>query len=119
MTSFTLRPVALATDMPDNKGVLVFAEEKLIAILSRLDASFHGKAKGKWFLEIGFGSGDHHVPAPFDQLSDAVRWIADTLLPDGDVSARQLAEIDRSFGSKPQPAEWRIRYLAETLNERL
>lgn len=119
MTSFTLRPVALATDMPDSNGLLVFAEEKLIAVLSRLDASFHGKAKGKWFLEIGFGNGDHHVPAPFDQLSDAVRWIADSLLADGDVSPRQLEEIDQSFGSKQQSAEWRAKYLAETLNERL
>ncbi len=75
----TLKPVRIETGSPDEDGRLVFADDRLVAVLVRLSDQ-HEEA-GKWFLEAAFGraeSGDHPV---FADLEDASGWLAGRLDP--------------------------------------
>ena len=56
------------------EGRLVLADGELVAVLVRLDAEVHGTARGRWFLEAGFGrlAG---TPAPFVDLRAAEDWL--------------------------------------------
>ncbi|MGQ7792834.1 hypothetical protein ACUN0C_10535 [Faunimonas sp. B44] len=70
----TLKPVRIETGSPDEDGRLVFADDRLVAILVRL--SDQHEAAGKWFLEAAFGpaeTGDHPV---FADLDAASTWLA-------------------------------------------
>jgi hypothetical protein len=57
----TLQPVCVANGY-DEEGLLVFAEERLVAVLVRL-SDHHGELAGRLFLEVGFGG----LTAPGDQ----------------------------------------------------
>ena len=94
-TRLTLQPARIATGS-DEAGVLVLAEGRIVAILVRLDAPFHGDAQGRWFLEVGFGR-CAGTPAPFERLSDGLLWIAQRLDEDVTDLADLLAEADRVF----------------------
>jgi hypothetical protein len=49
----TFEPVELDTAQGDRTGMLVFADGRLLAVLSRLDAD-HGDLAGRWFVEAAF-----------------------------------------------------------------
>ena len=68
-----LQPIRIAG--ADGEGVLVFSEEKLVAVLSRLSDLHDGDA-GQWFLEAGFGELDQHKPELFVDLDAAQDWIS-------------------------------------------
>jgi hypothetical protein len=51
--TLAFQPVSLANG-DDDEGMLVFLDDKLVAVLARLSAQHDGKA-GQWFLECGFG----------------------------------------------------------------
>ena len=95
-SSFELRATKIATGSEDERGVLVFVGEFIVAILIRLDASFYESAKGSWYLEVGFGACEG-VPEPFERLSDGLLWIADRLGMRNDNLSSELAEADRIF----------------------
>lgn len=57
----TLQPVCVANGY-DEDGLLVFTEDRLVAVLVRL-SDHHGELAGRWFLEVGFGG----LTAPGDQ----------------------------------------------------
>jgi hypothetical protein len=88
-----LQPARIATGS-DETGVLVLAEGRIVAILVRLDAPFHGNLRGRWFLEIGFGR-CAGTPEPFERLSDGLTWIARRLDEEAAVSTNAFAGADR------------------------
>ncbi|MEF2073299.1 hypothetical protein [Consotaella aegiceratis] len=79
----TLKPVKVETGSPDEDGLLVFDEGRLVAVLVRLDSDVHEDNRGKWFLEAGFNglAWDGQV---FDSLGDAGDWISAKLKGSGD-----------------------------------
>ncbi len=82
----TLAPVRVGTDTADEDGRLVFAGDRLVAVLVRL-AEGHDEA-GHWYLEHGFGRLDVPLPPTFSDLHAAENWVAGRLgsLPDGDAT---------------------------------
>ncbi len=85
---FEFRPVRVGTGF-DEEGLLVFAGERLIAVLVRLSHEDE-IAPGHWFLEIGFGllNGVRHPT--FADLDAAQDWIARRLGSDGGKVARTI-----------------------------
>jgi len=83
----TLTPVQVGTDAADEDGRLVFAGDRLVAVLVRL-AEGHDDA-GHWFLEHGFGRLDVPLPPTFSDLQAAGSWIAGRLssMADGDATS--------------------------------
>lgn len=72
-----LQPVAVATSEPVD-GFLVFAEGRLVAVISQLTA-LHGDKAGWWFLEKGFGRLDRPDPPLFPTRAEAEAWMAGVL----------------------------------------
>lgn len=67
----------------DEEGLLVFAAERLVAVLVRLSDQ-HGEMAGRWFLETAFGrlAGPNHPS--FSDLEEAQKYIASRLKPASD-----------------------------------
>ncbi|MCC0809433.1 hypothetical protein FPV16_25085 [Methylobacterium sp. W2] len=76
-----LQPVRVATDSEDTDGLLVFARDKLVAVLVRL-SNEQSEDTGKWFLEAGFGRIYRSRPPVFYNLDRAQEWIATSLAAD-------------------------------------
>jgi hypothetical protein len=76
VTSFSLQSVAVLTESEDEDGVLVRVDDRLVAVLVRLSAPYHGGIKGHWFLEAGFGRCGTVAMESFVSLEAALRWIA-------------------------------------------
>ena len=57
----TFQPVCVANGY-DEEGLLVFADNRLVAVLVRL-SNHHGELAGRIFLEVGFGG----LSAPGDE----------------------------------------------------
>lgn len=72
------RPTLVDTASPDEKGCLVLADGRLVAVLVRV-AGTHIKQGGVklsgWQMEAGFGQCAVPVPPLFDSLADAATWI--------------------------------------------
>lgn len=101
MPFFFVQPVKLAVPNPDEDGMLVFADERLIAILSRLLDDFHGDLKGAWFIEAGFGPCDPSLaPSAFRLPSEALRWIAAQAGTEARVTSAELIDIDQRLGAE-------------------
>jgi len=64
------QPVTVGTNAPDEEGCLVFANDRLVAVLVRLSEE-HGKKAGRWFLEHGFGKLDGPAHPDFTDLNEA------------------------------------------------
>jgi hypothetical protein len=75
----TLRtmPVRVATGH-DEEGCLVFADDRLLAVLVRLSDGYEDLA-GYWFLEVGFGDIDGVEHPTFPDLRAAQDWLATKL----------------------------------------
>ena len=56
MPTIELQPIRVRTGSKDKEGRLVLADGELVAVLVRLDDEMHGSDRGKWFLEVMFGS---------------------------------------------------------------
>lgn len=69
------QPVTVETNAPDEEGCLVFANDRLVAVLVRLSAE-HGRKAGRWYLEHGFGKLEGLVPPIFTDLDEAQDWVA-------------------------------------------
>lgn len=70
-----LRPVRVGTGSADEEGRLVFAGDRLVAVLVRLSEQ-HEALAGQWFLEHGFGELDTLEHPTFPDLDAAREWIA-------------------------------------------
>ena len=71
--SIRLQPVRLVS-RDDDEARLVFAEERLAAVLVRL-SKLHGDAAGRWFYEAGFGPLDGPDHPTFADLETAQKYI--------------------------------------------
>ena len=102
MAKFTLQPVKIASDSEDENGVLVLADGRLVVVLSKLQAAFHGEDHGRWYIEAGFGRCDVSPPPPFENLPDALRWVAGRLgLADPDLTAAEVSFAGIPDGIEP------------------
>ena len=72
------QPIQIETNSPDHDGCLVFADDKLVAVLVRLEGDY-GEDKGKWLLEAGFGRVASPIPPTFSSMEEARIWISDRL----------------------------------------
>lgn len=50
---FDFQPVTLSASTPDDEGMLVLCDDRLVAVISRLSA-IHGDREGRWFIEATF-----------------------------------------------------------------
>ena len=81
--SMTLQPVRVATGGEGEEGRLVFAGEKLVALLVKLSHQQEELA-GSWFFEAGFGRLDGPLHPTFENLADAEAWILQRLAATGE-----------------------------------
>jgi hypothetical protein len=75
---FECRPILVNTSSPDEKGCLVLAEGRLVAVLVRVADSGAGQDRTElpcWHMEAGFGRCAVAVPPLFDTLAEAVAWM--------------------------------------------
>ena len=72
--TLTLQPVWVANGH-DEEGLLVFADERLVAVLVRLSQE-HEDLAGHWFLEAAFDHLDDMSHPTFPDLDAARDWIA-------------------------------------------
>ena len=79
----SLQPVRVA-NRHEEEGMLVFADDRLVAVLVRLSDIHEGLA-GEWFVETGFGPLEGREHPVFADLKAAEEWITRRL-------QRQLAE---------------------------
>ncbi len=70
---FSLTPVKVAVDGGED-GRLVFLNDRLVAVLTRLDENY-GSEAGRWFFEAGFGRLDGPNHPTFPDLDAAQKWI--------------------------------------------
>ncbi len=70
-----LQAVTVETNALDEEGCLVFADNRLVAVLVRLSHE-HGKKAGRWYLEHGFGKLDGPAHPIFTDLNEARDWLA-------------------------------------------
>ena len=73
VSPLTLRPVVVETGSADEEGRLVFAHDRLVAVLVRLSAAAHPDPalRDRWFLEAGFGPCAARTSDVFPALADA------------------------------------------------
>ncbi|AWN51757.1 hypothetical protein [Methylobacterium sp. 17Sr1-1] len=71
----TLQPVRVRTGDETERGLLVFVDGALAAVLVCLSDAY-GEEAGQWFLEAGFGSLASPQPKIFSDLDAAETWIA-------------------------------------------
>ena len=69
------QPVTVETNAADEDGCLVFADNRLVAVLVRL-SDLHGKKAERWYLEHGFGKLDGPAHPIFTDLEEARNWMA-------------------------------------------
>lgn len=72
------RPTLVDTASPDERGCLVLADGRLVAVLVRVAGSHAGPgeaAQSGWQMEAGFGPCAAPVPPLFDTLGNAGAWL--------------------------------------------
>ena len=77
--TLSLQPIPVRTGSQDREGQLVLVEGELVAILVRLADEAHGRERGQWFLEVGFGSLMGGKSRLFATLDEAQAWVRDRL----------------------------------------
>jgi hypothetical protein len=75
--NLSLQPVRIANGY-DEEGMLVFAGDRLLAVLVQLSHE-HGVLAGQWYLEVGFGRLDGPNHPTFPDLDAAQAWISERL----------------------------------------
>jgi len=73
------RVVRVDTGSPDEEGCLLFADDRLVAVLVQLGFEHNSGLAGKWFLEHAFGSLDDRKQPVFEDLDAAERWVVSRL----------------------------------------
>jgi hypothetical protein len=76
-----LEPKRVYTGSPDEDGLLVLLDERLVAVLVRLEDESHAEMIGSWFLEAGFGPCRTTCPPVFDTVETGLAWIRSRLRP--------------------------------------
>jgi len=58
---------------------LLFAEERLVAILVQLADAGHGENRGRWIIETIFGLGHARIPDSFECAAEASAWVSEQM----------------------------------------
>ena len=74
----TRQPVRVQTNGDDEQGCLIFADDRLVAVLVHL-SSLHEELTGLWYLEAGFGRLGGPDQPTFDDLEAAEHWLGERL----------------------------------------
>jgi hypothetical protein len=80
--SLTKQPVRVAARGGDEEGYLIFAHERLIAVLVYL-SQLHEEMAGRWYLEVGLGRLEGPRKPTFKDLEEAEAWITARLTERG------------------------------------
>src|SRR5215213_9100017 len=72
--SLTEQPVQVAVGCDDEEGCLIFADDRLVAVLVRL-SRLHEELAGRWYLEVGLGQLEGPSKPTFRDLGTAKEWI--------------------------------------------
>ena len=72
------QPVTVETNVPDGEGRLVFANNRLVAVLVRLSEE-HGRKAGRWYPVPGFGKLDGLAQPIFADWDEAQDWVAERI----------------------------------------
>ena len=75
--NLTLQPVRVGNDY-DEDGCLVFANDRLVAVLVRL-SEHYGDVAGRWFFENGYGRLDGTDHPTFRDVNAAQAYITSRL----------------------------------------
>ncbi len=75
MRKMTFQPVEIAVQGGLEAGRLVFADAKLVAVITHLDRSVSEELRSQWFLEAGFGPCETATPQLFASLEAAEQWV--------------------------------------------
>jgi hypothetical protein len=73
--NITVTPIRVNTGSGDIEGQLVTLDDRLVAVLVRLDDPGHDSQTGAWFLEAGFGRFSAPEGPVFPDLDAAKAWI--------------------------------------------
>ena len=74
------KPTRVATGSHDEDGLLIFADDRLAAVLVRLDDDCHDdEIRGHWFAEAAFGPLESGAGTCFDSIDDVRRWVLNRL----------------------------------------
>jgi hypothetical protein len=76
--TLSLQPITIAGDTAAERGLLVFDDSLLVAVLVCLGAQYYGDERGHWHIEIGFGPCSTR-PTSYSTLDAALSWIAERL----------------------------------------
>jgi hypothetical protein len=70
-------PINIATSTADTDGRLALVDDRLAAVLVRLQDEIHGEGlQGAWFVEAAFGTLDGKAnPEVFHTLEEVADWI--------------------------------------------
>ena len=78
----TRQHVRIATGSSDEHGVLLFANDRLVAIIVCLSEPSHGSMAGRWFLEARFGElSSMRAPETFGDIDAAEGWLLAHIRP--------------------------------------
>jgi hypothetical protein len=77
--TFTFQPATLDTSYGDTHAMLVFRDDRLLAVLSCL-GGMHGDLEGKWFVETVFADLPGRIYRTFETLHAFEAWIAAEML---------------------------------------
>jgi len=104
----TFRPVSLATRKGEESARLVFADERLVAILVPIGAEGNETKAEGWYLELGFGKCEADGLL-FASLSAAETWVQTRLAGDSTKPVRPQPESpDRNVSNRSTGASLRI-----------
>ena len=73
----TCQPVRVAVSKTEEDGFLIFADGRLVAVITHLNTSIGDDFPRRWFLEAGFGPCAEHVPPIFESPDEAQQWALD------------------------------------------
>lgn len=96
MTCLKIQSMWVANPDDDEQGLLVMADHRLVAVLTRLGSS-HGTLDGRWFLEAGFGPCAVTQPEPFVTSIEALQWVLYHADDDRPPSSSEIAEMERAI----------------------
>lgn len=75
-----MQPTKVKTTSIDSRGMLIFEDDLLIAVLVQLEESVHGERYGgKWNLEATFDELPYPPDKVFNSLDHAERWLLEQL----------------------------------------
>jgi hypothetical protein len=101
----TLRkPVLVNTSSPDSEGCLLFVDDRLVAVLVRLEQGAYADPSlwGQWLLEAGFGpceTGDQELIFP--TLDVAEQWATERVTLAEQIASGLTCPAIRGNGSRP------------------